>query len=138
MLPQNATIKGPEPAPKMIAAAFQALNPWFQAITNSIKPYFVACASATNDTTQTIFRLSGLANQVNSMKNYIVNYVNKVIAQKEGTGSGFSEGAGDDEVVDIPDSAAAEILHFMDVAVGENQIVEIDESAIDVTGFADI
>lgn len=122
----------------MIAAAFQALNPWFQAITKSIQPYFAGCAAATDDTNQTVFRLSGLVNQVNSMKNYIVSYVNKAIAQKEGTGSGFSGGAGDDEeVVDIPDNAAAEILHFMDIAVGENEIVVVDEGEIGVTGFAE-
>lgn len=138
MLPLNATIKGTKLPLEMIAAAFQALNPWFQAITNSIKPYFAACASAPDDTMQTIFRLSGLANQVNSMKNYIVNYVNKVIARKEGTSSGFSGGAGDDEVADIPDKAADEVLGLMDVGVGENQFVVIDEGDIGVTGFADI
>jgi hypothetical protein len=104
----------------MIAATFQALNPWFQDIIPQIKPFYLKGAT---DKRATFINLEGFAGEISSMKNDLVKFVNSEVAKRyERT---FGTSAGGEGAVELSDKQGYQFL--LDYVLDDD--VEIDDNA---------
>jgi len=116
-------------APKMIAKAFEGLNPWFQSFFCRIKPYYSYGLKAEDEPLAAKIRLKGLVTQVNMIKLLLLEFVNEEIKRKE-HGASFSAGAEDNaEEVQIPDDVGLEIVkEILDIKISDEPLPEVDDS----------